>query len=138
LAAELINASDAERPAVLDKLRDGKGPDFTEALAAAIVRLEGEAKSQARDALSRRLTRMNAETLAEYLKDEEPEVRRAAALACGRKGLKVQIPALIALLRDRQPIVARAAHASLKALTGQRFDSSPAVWEDWWKFHARD
>jgi hypothetical protein len=138
LAADLLRASEAERTGLLEKLRDGKGPDFTEALAGAIVRLEGEAKTQARDALARRLARMKAETLGEYLKDEEPEVRRAAAVACGRKGLKAQVPALIGLLRDPQDVVARAAHDSLKALTGQSFGLSPVAWEAWWKTQGKD
>jgi hypothetical protein len=130
LADELVKAPLAEREAVLKKLQESKGPEYTEALAGAIPQLEGEAKAQARDALSQRLARMKAETLAQYLKDDEPEIRRAAALACAMKELKDLAPQIVPLLRDREPGVAPAAHTALKHLTGQDFGKDATAWEE--------
>jgi hypothetical protein len=138
LAADLLQAPAAERAAVLEQLCDGKGPEYTEALATAIVRLQGDGKAQARKALARRLARMKEETVAEYLKDEDTELRRAAAQACGLKGLKGRVAALIGLLRDPQDVVAEAAHASLKALTKQPLGPDPGAWEAWWKSLGKD
>jgi hypothetical protein len=133
LAEQLLRAPAADRGAILEKLRDRKGTEYTEALTGAIARLEGQAKEDARDALAKRLERMKAATLAEYLKDEEPEIRRAAALACASKELKDQIPALIPLLRDPSAAVAKAAHDALKSLSGQNLGPDAAAWQDWWK-----
>jgi hypothetical protein len=138
LVADLPGASAAERASLLEQLRDGKGPEYTEALASVIVRLQGDAKTQARNSLARRLARMKEETVAEYLKDEDTELRRAAAQACGLKGLKGQVAALIGLLHDPQDVVAGAAHASLKALTKQSLGPDPGAWEAWWKTQGKD
>jgi hypothetical protein len=148
LADGLVRAPAERRAEALDKLRGGKGVAYTEALAAAIPRLEGEAQKQARSALAERLVRMKAETLAKYMDDEDPEIRRAAALACGTKEIKELVPHLILLLRDPEVGVARAAHAALKALTGQDFgpaarasredrDRASQRWLEWWGKQAR-
>jgi hypothetical protein len=121
LGKELVDAPADLREAVLIKLRDGKGVAYTEALADAIPRLSGEAKSKARDALAERLTRMTAATLRDKLHDADPEVRRAAALASGMKELTTHIPDLIALLEDPTAAVPPAARAALKSLTNQDF-----------------
>jgi HEAT repeat protein len=138
LADELVRAPAAEQPALLDKLRDSKGVEYTEALTFAIARLKGDAQLKARAALAQRLGRMKAETLANYLRDEEPELRRAAAQACALKGLKRQIPNLIPLLRDREALVVRAAVAALKELTGQDLGPQPEAWEAWWKTQRKE
>ena len=57
LADDVVRASPDRRTALLKKLREGKGAQYTEALAAAVRRLEGEAKKQAREALADRLGR---------------------------------------------------------------------------------
>ena len=96
-----------------------------------------------RDALAARLARMKANTLKNYLEDEDAEIRRAAALACATKDTKEHIPALIRLLSDPEPVVLRAAHAALKTLTEQDFGPGPnatraerteaiAAWQLWW------
>jgi hypothetical protein len=143
LSARLLNAPAGEQEKVLEELRDSKGAVYTEALAAAIHRLDGQNKSKAREALADRLTRMTAATLADKLKDEDLEIRRAAALAVAMKEDTTHIPRLIELLEDPEPPVTRAAHAALKSLTSQDFGPAAdatraeqaraiAAWKAWW------
>ncbi len=143
LAEQLVKPGSGRPEDVLAKLRDGKGSDYTQALAAVIPRLDGDLQKQARQALAERFARMTAATLQARLSDEDAEVRRAAALACAMKEEKGHIPDLIELLKDPEPRVARAAHAALKSLSGQDFgptaeaeaaerDKAIAAWKDWW------
>jgi hypothetical protein len=143
LSDELVQARPEKRRELLEQLRDGKGAKYTEALAAAIPRLDGDDKRKARDALADRLARMKADTLGRYLQDELPEIRRAAALACAMKEEKDHVPGLIGLLLDAEPTVVRAAHAALKELTAQDFgpgtgadkdevQKAVAAWKAWW------
>jgi hypothetical protein len=143
LARQLLGTTGARQSAVLEQMRNGKGVQFTEALAAAIPRLEGEPRRKAREVLAERLTRMKEATLATYLQDEDAEIRRAAALACAMKESKVLVPNLIILLRDPEARVVIAAHAALKELTGQDFgpsadasredrDQAVLKWQRWW------
>jgi hypothetical protein len=138
LAGELINASADDQAGVLAKLRDGKGVEYTEALASAIGRLDGDRKQQAREALAQRLGRMKPETLKRYLHDEEPEIRRGAVLACVSREMKALVPDLIPLLKDRAEVVVQAAHGALKDLTGEKLGPDAAAWEEWWKKHGKD
>jgi len=144
LTKDLVKEKGARQMEMLDEMQKGKGPRFTEALAAAIPQLEGDSRRKARDALAERLTRMKDDTLAAYLQDEEPEIRRAAALACAMKDSKSLTPNVIALLRDHETTVVRAAHAALKELTGQDFgpaatasreerDQAALKWLQWWE-----
>jgi HEAT repeats len=119
LASELTTATGDAVEKTLGKLRDGKGSEFTDALAAAIPRLAGTAKAKARDALAERMARMGSGTLKEKLRDDDLEVRRAAALACAMREDKAHLPRLVELLEDPEPPVARAAAAALRSLTGQ-------------------
>jgi hypothetical protein len=140
---ELVKADAARQEAVLAKLRDSKGAEYTDALAYAIHKLKGSAQGKARDALADRLTRMSGKTLTTKLQDDDYEVRRAAALAAAMKGDKAHVRRLIELLEDQQEVVAHAAHAALKALTGQDFGPGPepsradivqavGAWKSWW------
>jgi hypothetical protein len=133
LADELVRAPAADRDGLIRKLRDAKGVEYTEALAFAIPRLGGADQAKVRDALAQRLARLKADSLTQYLQDEDAEIRRAAALACAQKGLKDHIPRLIPLLNDRQAGVAEAAHAALKQLSGQGLGPDAAAWQAWWK-----
>jgi HEAT repeat protein len=144
LSNELVRATAAHREAALTKLRDSKGAVYTDALADAILSLNGESREQARDALVERLTRMKSTTLSNKLQDDNPEVRRAAALACAMKEGKSLIPDLIALLDDPERPVALAAKTALKSLTGENFgpvvgvalvDRTRAIgdWKEWWR-----
>ena len=112
MARELAQAPPGRRDELLGKYREGKGVTFTEALAGAIPRLDGDDRRKARDALADRLTRMKADTLSRYFQDQDAEIRRAAALAAAMKEAKTLIPDLIPLLGDPEPTVARAAHAA--------------------------
>jgi hypothetical protein len=143
MTEDLTAAPEGQQGELLAKYKEGKGPNYTQALAAAIPRLKGENKTKAREALAERFTRMTAVTLREELKDDDPEIRRAAALACAMKDDKSHVPDLIPLLDDPEPLVGRAAHAALKSLSSQDFgpakDASPnerkqaiAAWKGWW------
>jgi HEAT repeat protein/DNA-directed RNA polymerase subunit RPC12/RpoP len=119
LGEELVEAAPKKQEELLEKLRQGKGPEYTQALAIAIGQLPDEAKKKARQTLADRLTRFTAKTLLAYLGDENPELRRAAALALGMKDDKEHIGELIDMLEDPEPLVVRAVQAALKSLTGQ-------------------
>jgi hypothetical protein len=148
LAEALLALPPDQQAAEIERLRDQKGTDNTEALATAIPYLSADSRRTAREALAARVARMKPETVGNYLQDEEPEIRRAAALACALKETKQLIPQLIALLSDREPLVARAAYAALKDLTGQDFGPAANAdevtrkqaandWHDWWRKQPR-
>jgi hypothetical protein len=145
--ARLSQAEAGERQAILIKLRDGKGADFTQALADAITQLPPGERVTARDALAVRLSRMSAATLRDKLKDAGVEVRRAAALACAMREDRAHVPDLIPLLKDADTHVARAAHVALKELAGRDFgpaadasrsqvEEAIANWKAWWEKEA--
>jgi hypothetical protein len=133
LAEDLVKSTRAKQGQILKELRDGKGVEFTEALAGAISQLSGDDKRQAREALTDRLARMKADTLARYLGDDNSEIRRAAALASGTREFKDQVPQLIELLNDSDQGVVLAAHLALKSMTGQKIGPSPEPWRTWWR-----
>lgn len=144
LAKELVRAPAALRRASLEKLRDGKGSEYSRALAEAIAELSSEAKTEARQALADRLARLKMANLAAYLTDDDAELRRAAALACALKEDRTQVGKLIDLLNDSETSVQRAAYAALKELTKQDFgpardaaamerEEATAAWRAWWK-----
>jgi hypothetical protein len=143
LTESLVSATAARQPAVLTALVESKGAVYTDALAAAIPKLTGEAKQKARDGLAKRLARMTVPTLRDKFKDTDVEVRRAAALAVELKGERRLIPDLIGLLDDTERPVSRAAQAALKEMTRQDFgppaQAAPAEraqavarWKAWW------
>ncbi len=143
LAKQLAAAEGNDQERLLKELRDGKGVIYTDALAAAIPKLDGEARKKAREALAERMARMSTETLEVKLADDEAEVRRAAALAVAMKPDRAHTYRLIELLGDEEATVARAAYAALKDLTGQDFgpakdagreERAKAIraWKDWW------
>jgi hypothetical protein len=139
LADDLVGAKGKEREQILEKLRDtkSKGGEYTEALVEVIPKLDAETKKMARGALADRLTRMKAETLKMYLKEDDPELRRAAAIAVGQKDAKILIPELIDLLSDEDAVRA-GARASLKAMAGKDLGDNPEVWRLWWKKQAKE
>jgi hypothetical protein len=148
LSADLLRGSRRQQEQALEKLRDSKGGEYTQALADVIPKLDGAIKGKAREALADRLSRMTAKTLGEKLDDDAPEVRRAAALACAMKEDKTHLRRLIGLLEDKEAAVARAAYASLKSLTGRDFGPSAnasaaevrqavSAWRDWWSKQGR-
>jgi HEAT repeats/Prenyltransferase and squalene oxidase repeat len=143
LGDQLAQSSATDQPKLLNELREGKGAAYTDALAAAIPRLSGEARTQACEALADRLGRMTAATLRDKCRDSNLEVRRAAALACASKKDQTFVPDLIHLLGDPEPRVWRAARAALKSLTSEDLGPADSAsiqaryeavmrWRDWW------
>jgi hypothetical protein len=143
LGKQLASAEGDKQEQLLKELRDGKGAAFTQALADAIPKLDGEVHKKAREALAERLARMNGETLGVKLSDDDAEVRRAAALAVAMKEDKAHIAKLIDLLSDEQMSVSRAAYAALKSLSGEDFGPAKdatreergkaiLAWKEWW------
>src|SRR5262249_4585943 len=109
----------AVQEGMLVRLRDGKGPAYTQALADAIPKLGPSMQKKARAVLAERMTRMTSDTLGDKLRDEQAEIRRAATRAIAMKEDRGHLPRLIDLLEDPDPAVARTAHVALKSLTGQ-------------------
>jgi hypothetical protein len=147
LGAELVDAPAPRFGQALAKLREGKGAEYTQALAHAIAQLDGDQKKKARQALAERLSNLKSNILPAYMEDDNPELRRAAALACALKEETAHIGKLIDLLNDQERTVERAAYAALKDLTKKDFgpaadatgeDKAKAVkdWKDWWKKQA--
>jgi HEAT repeat protein len=132
LSRKLIQTASPRRDLLLIRLRDGKEPANTRALAVAIPSLKGEFQEKARAALAERLGRLAPRALRSHLRDDDPEVRQAALQVCYEKGDRAYVPDLIALLSDAEPVTARTAAAGLHSLTGQDLDS-PAEWQAWWK-----
>jgi len=144
MAGDLVQADKAKQERLLDRLRDSKGAEHTQAILMAIPKLEGEIKKKAREALAERMARMTTATLELRMKDEDPEMRRAAALACAMKEEMEHAPRLIELLDDQEMSVSRAAYAALKSLSSKDFgpakdasraerDKAVAAWKVWWK-----
>jgi hypothetical protein len=149
LAAALVTMSADRQAAEIERLRDQKGAEHTEALAAAIPLLAPESRRKARSALAEREARMKLETIGRDLHDENAEIRAAAAAACALKETRNKearqfVPQLIELLSDREAVVSRAAHASLRELSGVDFGPGAAAgeadrkkaaeqWQAWWK-----
>jgi hypothetical protein len=137
LSGDLVGSKGQTREGLLKQLRESKGSAYTEALAEAIPKLDGESKKLAREALADRLTRMKTATLKEYFKEKDAEIRRAAAIAAGQKDAKILIPELIDLLGDEDGVKA-AARASLKAMAGKDLGDKPQPWREWWKTQAKE
>jgi hypothetical protein len=144
LSRQLVKAAADKQDQLIAEMRDGKGVVYTEALAAAIPQLEGDAFKKAREALAERMARMKSETLGVKLEDDNPEVRRAAALAVAMKEDRTHVERLIDLLGDEEPPVRKAAHAALKSLSEEDFgpdaganrqerEKAIAAWRTWWK-----
>ncbi len=147
MAEDLAKSTGRRHGLLLNVYRDGKGVEFTEALALAISQQTGDLQRKTREALAERLTRMKDTTLKAYLGDENLEIRIAAARACASKGSKSLVPHLIPLLRDTRGGVAEAAHQALKELSGQDYGpkanasreermQASRQWTDWWNKQA--
>jgi len=146
LGDALVSAGAGELDALITRYRDTKGGEYTDALAYAAMKLNGDGQTKVRDALVQRLIRMTPNTLTDYMKESNRELRRAAAVAASAKGkerFRELADALIKLTADDESMVAQAARTSLKALTDQDFGpdagASPAdrgkaliAWRKWW------
>lgn len=149
VATDLLAASTGSGFAkALEGVRDAKGGDHTTGLAAAVHRLDGDAKKAAREALAERLARMSAATLKGLMTNSDPEVRRGAVLAAAMRDDKGHVPDLIERVNDEDDRVVRAARAGLRSLTGVDHgppaDAGPgarsqaqAAWRAWWASQKR-
>lgn len=148
MAEDLAKSTGTRHGLLLNVYRDGKGVDFTVAMALAIPRMRGDLQRKTREALAERLTRMKDTTLKAYLADENLEIRIAAARASALKGSKSLVPQLIPLLRDPRNGMDEAAHQALKELSGQDFGpkananreermQATRQWTDWWNKQPR-
>jgi HEAT repeat protein len=133
LAERLLHAAPGRRDQVLIQLRDGKTAACTQALARAIPKLPGADRARTCDALVKRLTRIPADAVREFLHDPDPELRRAAAGAAARLGDPTLVGDLIPLLKDAEANIASEARVSLKELAGKDLGDSAAAWEEWYK-----
>jgi hypothetical protein len=144
LARELLTADDDRQSRILDRLRDEKGAEYSDALASVIPQLSEELQRKARDCLAERLARMTVATIRAKLRDRNTEIRRAAALASAVKEDRTLTADLIATLDDTDVSVVRAAAVALRILTGEDFGPSAnatpeeqtksiAAWKAWWK-----
>jgi hypothetical protein len=144
LRNEFLRQPGAVQEQMLVRLRDGKGPAYTQALAEAIPKLGPTMQKKARAVLAERMTRMTSDTLGDKLRNEQAEIRRAAARAIAMKEDRDHLPRLIDLLEDPDPSVARTAHVALKSLTGKDLGPAPgadsaeraaaaAAWKVWLK-----
>jgi len=127
---------------IISLLEQGKGANFSAALASAVSAAPASVQEQARQAYAARMTRMTARTLLARAKSTDTETRLAVAIAAGRKRARETTPMLIELLLDRDARVGRAAHKSLKDITGQNFGGDSGSlsdrfvaqkkWKAWW------
>jgi hypothetical protein len=135
LGKELITSQGTRRNNIIIKLRDTKGGEFTSALAKGIPQLSGTDQRLARDALAKRLERLNAKSLVGYMEDSDNELQLAAARASATKdkaNAKELAPPLVTLLDSFNEDIKEAAYESLKALSGEDFGRSASQWKAWW------
>lgn len=133
LQEELLKARGSRLDQILELLEVTKGSEYTTALVDALGQLRGEAREKTRTALSRRLSRMTAKTLREYLKHPNVDCRIAAVQAAGLKDEKELIPELLPLLKHRDIDLQEAAYLALKKLSGRDYGRNNAdAWQQWW------
>ncbi|MEY4945733.1 MAG: hypothetical protein RIR22_434 [Planctomycetota bacterium] len=119
--AMLINSKPENFLNVLSEYKQGKGVEYTQAITASIPKLEGSQQFEARKALAERLARFNAETLLEYLNDDNPEIRAASISAIALRNQKIGLAKIVASLDDNSAWVRNSAFLCLKSITGKDF-----------------
>jgi hypothetical protein len=149
---EVVNAyfllPKAKQTAVLKRLRDGKGAEYTTALVNLSIGYPDNepalaAKNPVRPMLDERLARMTAKTLKAYLASESAEIRLSALRVAAKKGDKSLIPDI---LPNTYPAwgghyqLQPQANKTMVSLTGakiaERYPNDPDlhdVWEKWWR-----
>ena len=123
----LTNAKPEKFLETLEEFKKGKGGEFTQALSAAIPKLQGFQQFEARKALAERFIRFNKETLIEYLNNENPEIRAAAISAIALRNQKIGMSNITAALEDNSAWVRNSAYLCLKSLTGKDFGNPNLV-----------
>lgn len=135
LAKELITSTGSKRELILLKMREGKGSEFTSALAESIPQLSGTDQRLARDALAKRMERLTSKSLGGYMEESDKEMQLAAARAMGAKSLdraKEGLSALIGLLDSFEDNIKDAAYESLKSISMKDFGRATSSWKAWW------
>jgi HEAT repeat protein len=143
MAEKLVKAGVTRRKELVAEYRKGDGDQYTQALAMAITNLPSGARTELRDALTARFTKMKDEEVGHLLDDELPEIRRAAVVSLVQRKNKLYVGRFGELLLDPEPVVQQAAHLALCKLSGQDFGPKPdaaeeernqakAKWDKWW------
>lgn len=143
LGDELGRCVPEVRDSLLQRVGEGKGVQYTDALLHALGRVPTTDRAKVRETLVERMTRMTKSTLRQKLEEPNSELRQAAARACLKKDAVEMVPDLIAVLRNEDEAVVRAAHEALTGLTGQDFgpkrnagrrdrDAAIEDWSAWW------
>jgi hypothetical protein len=121
LAKSLLRAKGPEREKLIRQYRELKGRKYTEALAAAAERLNGNERRKLREALAARMARMSDGTLRGYLEDDSAEIRRAAVLGVAMRASMAHLSRMIDMLEDPDPAVVVAVVAALRSLSGKEY-----------------
>ena len=121
LADALVKAGVNRRKEVAASYRDMEGEQYTDALAIAIMHSASAARSDIREALIARLSKLKSEELRKCLDSEQAEVRRAAVLILVKKEDKTYAGRIAEMLLDPEPVVQQVAHSALCKLSGQDF-----------------
>jgi HEAT repeat protein len=130
LADALMKAGINRRKEVAANYRDLEGDQYTDALAIAITHSASAARSDIRDALIARLSKLKDEELRKCLDADQPEVRRAAVLILVKKDDKTHAGRIAEMLLDPEPVVQQVAHSALCKLSGQDFGPKNHATED--------
>lgn len=132
LAEKLLAALPPQQAEILDALTEGKGSEYTDALADVITKLNTNAsKEAAREALAKRFQRLKTNSLGDYMQENDRELRLAAASAVRLKNDTSAAASLIPLLADQDIGVSTAALDALKSISGQDFGKSVERWSRW-------
>lgn len=130
LADALIKAGVNRRKEVAATYRDMEGDQYTEALAIAIMRSASAARTDIRDALVARLSKLKDDELRKRLDSDWAEVRRAAVLILVKKDDKTHADRIAEMLLDPEPVVQQVARSALCKLSGQDFGPKDHATED--------
>ncbi|MBI3464550.1 MAG: HEAT repeat domain-containing protein [Planctomycetes bacterium] len=144
LLSELLKAAKGKQLAIIHRLRDAKGGEYTQALAEAIPRLSGSSQESARESLVSRFTRLSPKSLRAWLAEGDREIRLAAIGAMANKNTQELVPDLIQLLVDKEDSVWRGAHQALRKITSEDFGPDAGAktadrviaqkrWVKWWE-----
>jgi HEAT repeat protein len=129
---KLLQAGPLELPLLLKGHVQARGDVHTRVLTAAVDRLAGSARQEARSALAGRLSALERRALLPFLLDGRAGVRQSAVLAGQLKKDKSLVPLLIGRLDDGDEETGRLARLALKTLTGQDFKNANAALL-WWR-----
>lgn len=146
----LVDEDDARRHLlIVERLRDGKGTEYSNALVQAIAMLQGDSKAAAQKALLDRFVRMTPATLRTKLTSGEPETQIASIKAIGENQYTELVPELIGLLTNKSTVNQQAASEVLRQITGEDFGppsnasftdyfAAQQRWNKWWSAKSKE